>query len=414
MKQITLFLYRIFAVCISVLSLGGLFCSFYLAYQLPDRYYMAKDSDFSIGYERFITAKPSSRSFPLSVYASVGNTFPMNLRLCGAISIKDVSVQVVDRRVVSLCGTPFGIKMVTDGVMVVGTGSVNDDQNHANCPAKAAGIQEGDVILSLNGEKISSKKQLNSIVSNCAGKPIHVTLRRGEAIQQVSVSPAFSSVDQSYHLGLWVRDSSAGIGTMTFYDPANGCFAGLGHAICDVDTGQLMPLSRGQIVEATILGVEAGKVGTPGRLQGTFVADSPLGELYANSYNGVYGKLSTPPAFASSIPMAQNQEIKEGPVKILTTVEGKKPRLFDACIEQICISQDEPSKNMVIRIVDPELLALSGGIVQGMSGSPIIQDGMLVGAVTHVFVNDPTRGYGIFAENMNNSMVTLASSRAAA
>ena len=171
---------------------------------------------------------------------------------------------------------------------------------------------------------------------------------------------------------------------MTFFDPNNGCFAGLGHAICDVDTGQIMPLSQGEIVEASIIGVQAGSAGSPGQLQGAFVADSPVGQLYQNSYNGVYGKLSSLPPYSQTIPMAQSQEVKEGPVQIMTTVEGEKPRLFDAYIEKVSLSQDEPTKNMVLRITDPELLELSGGIVQGMSGSPIIQDGMLVGAVTHV------------------------------
>lgn len=151
-------------------------------------------------------------------------------------------------------------------------------------------------------------------------------------------------MDNDYHLGLWVRDSSAGIGTMTFFDPNNGCFAGLGHAICDVDTGQIMPLSQGEIVEASIIGVQAGSAGSPGQLQGAFVADSPVGQLYQNSYNGVYGKLSSLPPYSQTIPMAQSQEVKESPVQIMTTVEGEKPRLFDAYIEKVSLSQDEPTK----------------------------------------------------------------------
>ena len=336
----------------------------------------------------------------------------MKLRLLGLIDIKDVSVQVVDRRVVSLCGTPFGIKMVTDGVMVVGTGSVTNLQSQAVNPAEDAGVLEGDVILSLNGEKISSKKQLTQIVSACSGQPISMVIRRGDELEQLTVSPVKSSLDNDYHLGLWVRDSSAGIGTMTFYDPQNGCFAGLGHAICDVDTGQIMPLSQGEIVEASIIGVDPGSSGDPGQLQGAFVAQQASGLLYANSYNGVYGQLFDAPAYAQTIPMAQSQEVTEGPAQILTTISGETPAYFDAYIEKVSLSQEEPTKNMVIRITDPDLLEISGGIVQGMSGSPIIQDGMLVGAVTHVFVNDPTRGYGIFAENMDSTLLTIAAQAA--
>ena len=392
---------------LSVVTLAALCWALCLSATLPDRYYLAKGSRFSLGDSSLIQTS-SNDGYPLSVYSSTGNTFRMDLKLLGLINIKPVSVQVVDRRVVALCGTPFGIKMVTDGVMVVGTGAVTDCNSRAVSPAQIAGIQEGDIILSINGEKISSKKQLTKLVESSAGQPLSLVVRRGEQLTSLHLSPVRSSLDNSYHLGLWVRDSSAGIGTMTFYDPNNGCFAGLGHAICDVDTGQLMPLSQGEIVEASIIGVHAGKSGSPGQLQGAFVANRSIGSLYTNSYNGVYGRLMNQPVDAQTIPMAQCQEVRQGPVKILTTVSGQKPQLFDACIEKLSLSQDEPTKNMVLRITDPDLLELSGGIVQGMSGSPIIQDGMLVGAVTHVFVNDPTRGYGIFAENMDNTLLTVA------
>lgn len=401
---------------LSVVTLAALCWALCLSATLPDRYYLAKGSRFSLGDSSLIQTS-SNDGYPLSVYSSTGNTFRMDLKLLGLINIKPVSVQVVDRRVVALCGTPFGIKMVTDGVMVVGTGAVTDCNSRAVSPAQTAGIQEGDIILSINGEKISSKKQLTKLVESSAGQPLSLVVRRGEQLTSLHLSPVRSSLDNSYHLGLWVRDSSAGIGTMTFYDPNNGCFAGLGHAICDVDTGQLMPLSQGEIVEASIIGVHAGKSGSPGQLQGAFVANRSIGSLYTNSYNGVYGRLMNQPVDAQTIPMVQCQEVRQGPVKILTTVSGQKPQLFDACIEKLSLSQDEPTKNMVLRITDSDLLELSGGIVQGMSGSPIIQDGMLVGAVTHVFVNDPTRGYGIFAENMDNTLLTVAAasqSRAAA
>ncbi len=350
---------------LSVVTLAALCWALCLSATLPDRYYLAKGSRFSLGDSSLIQTS-SNDGYPLSVYSSTGNTFRMDLKLLGLINIKPVSVQVVDRRVVALCGTPFGIKMVTDGVMVVGTGAVTDCNSRAVSPAQTAGIQEGDIILSINGEKISSKKQLTKLVESSAGQPLSLVVRRGEQLTSLHLSPVRSSLDNSYHLGLWVRDSSAGIGTMTFYDPNNGCFAGLGHAICDVDTGQLMPLSQGEIVEASIIGVHAGKSGSPGQLQGAFVANRSIGSLYTNSYNGVYGRLMNQPVDAQTIPMAQCQEVRQGPVKILTTVSGQKPQLFDACIEKLSLSQDEPTKNMVLRITDPDLLELSGGIVQGM------------------------------------------------
>lgn len=194
--------WRIFSALFSVLVMGSLCFALYLSSQLPDRYYLAKGETFSIGDNKMIQAVSSS-SYPLSVYSSTGNTFQMDLKLFGLINIKDVNVQVVDRRVVSLCGTPFGIKMVTDGVMVVGTGNVTDMQSQSVNPAKEAGIQEGDVILSVNGEKISSKKQLTKLVSTCGATPISITVRRGNDLQNLTVSPVKSSMDNDYHLGLW-------------------------------------------------------------------------------------------------------------------------------------------------------------------------------------------------------------------
>ena len=213
---------------LSVVTLAALCWALCLSATLPDRYYLAKGSRFSLGDSSLIQTS-SNDGYPLSVYSSTGNTFRMDLKLLGLINIKPVSVQVVDRRVVALCGTPFGIKMVTDGVMVVGTGAVTDCNSRAVSPAQTAGIQEGDIILSINGEKISSKKQLTKLVESSAGQPLSLVVRRGEQLTSLHLSPVRSSLDNSYHLGLWVRDSSAGIGTMTFYDPNNGCRSGTRH-----------------------------------------------------------------------------------------------------------------------------------------------------------------------------------------
>lgn len=387
-----------------------LLCALFFAQQFPNRYYVAQGEqlDISTG-QRYISCAMKDDSYPMAVYSSVGNSYQMDLRLLGLIQIKEVNVQVVDRKVVALCGTPFGIKMVTDGVMVVGMGGIQSGSSSVN-PAREAGIREGDVILSMDGEKVRSKKEVGWVVDSCTGKPVNVTVRRDEEILDYVINPVKSTVDQRYHIGLWVRDSSAGIGTMTFYDPQSNTFAGLGHAICDVDTGQIMPLSQGEIVNATITGVKAGRAGSPGELQGAFTSGSSSGELYVNSFDGVYGKFYQTPDYAQTIPMALSHEVKEGPAKMVTTVEGGKPRYFDIRIEKVAYNQEEPSKNMVIRIVDPQLLQLSGGIVQGMSGSPILQNGMLVGAVTHVFVNDPTRGYGIFAEQMDHTRAAVETS----
>ena len=279
-------------------------------------------------------------------------------------------------------GDAFGIKVYASGVMVVGTADIETPQGVKN-PATDAGVRVKDIITAVDGVPINTVEDLSARLQNCDGAPVTVTLQREDKSFDAVITPVCST-DGKFQVGLWVRDSTAGIGTVTFYDPASGWFGGLGHAICDVDTGQIMPLSQGEIVEASIIGVDPGSSGDPGQLQGAFVAQKASGLLYANSYNGVYGQLFDAPAYAQTIPMAQSQEVTEGPAQILTTISGETPAYFDAYIEKVSLSQEEPTKNMVIRITDPDLLEISGGIVQGMSGSPIIQDGMLVGAVTHV------------------------------
>ena len=202
-----------------------------------------------------------------------------------------------------------------------------------------------------------------------------------------------------YKAGFWVRDSSAGIGTLTFYDPENLSFAGLGHAVCDVDTGTVLPFSSGEIVTAAITKVKKGTAGAPGELGGTFTGTERLGTVKINNETGLYGTLEYEIG-GISVPLAPKQEIYEGAAVILSTIDGTETAEYDIIIEKISLSDDSLTKNMIIRVTDDDLIEITGGIVQGMSGSPIIQDGKLVGAVTHVFVNDPTKGYGIFIENM--------------
>ena len=199
---------------------------------------------------------------------------------------------------------------------------------------------------------------------------------------------------------MWVRDSSAGIGTVTFYDESTGLFGGLGHPVCDVDTGGILPLSSGDVVDVNITGVRKSTEGNAGELQGIFVSDKACGTLYTNNQYGVFGALKNCPSPYSPIPMGLKQEIQLGEASILTTIDGDKPQEYSISIEKIDYRSDNSNKNMVIKITDEKLLSLTGGIVQGMSGSPIIQNGKLIGAVTHVFVNEPTKGYAIFCENM--------------
>lgn len=336
------------------------------------------------------------------ISASAGTAYPQRLTgelmLYRTIPIKTVNIDVVDETCLVPCGTPFGIKMFTNGVVIVGLADINTALGTAN-PAVQAGLKVGDVITEINGEEVLTNSEVADAVENSGGRPMQFTVRRNEDTRKVEVQPVKAETDGLFKAGLWVRDSTAGIGTLTFYNPSTKCFGGLGHGICDSDTGKLMPLLNGEIVPVTINGVAKGQKGIPGELRGYFSDANAVGALEANVIAGVYGELNYTPK-GTALKVAMKQDVKPGPAKILTTINGDTPCWYDAEIEKIDYRDDVQSKNMVLRVTDPVLLEKTGGIVQGMSGSPIVQNNMLVGAVTHVFVNDPTRGYGIFAENM--------------
>lgn len=309
----------------------------------------------------------------------------------GEMRIKSVELNTEERRMLIPGGSPFGIKLRTDGVMVI---SVN-----GGSPAAKAGIRAGDVISSVNGIAVSTNAEISEAVQTVPEEStIILTRKNGEMC--VKLKPEIS--DERLIIGAWVRDSSAGIGTMTFCDPETGRFGGLGHPVSDVTTGELMPLSSGEVTKAEIYGAVKGTGGEAGELCGDLCSGS-FGSLTANTPVGVFGELSEIPDQAA-IPMAFRQEVKCGPAVILSTINGQEPQEYSIEIEKINLCALSGTKSMVIRITDPRLLEQTGGIVRGMSGSPIIQDGMLAGAVTHVFLNDPTRGYAVFAESMIEQM----------
>jgi stage IV sporulation protein B len=315
------------------------------------------------------------------------------------VPIQPVQVQAVTQTTVIPGGIPFGIKMHTRGVMVVGMSDIQNGAANFN-PAKDAGLKIGDILLAINGSPLERNADVLRCIEQSGGDEVLVRLEREGVEMELYLTPVLSEFEEGYKAGVWVRDSSAGIGTMTYIDPETMGFAGLGHAICDVDTGEIMPLSHGEIVDVNITGAFAGHSGQPGELRGSFVEYDSIGRLLLNSSAGVYGVLDKIEVSADPVPMAFRQEVVPGPASILATISGNRPQSFGIVIEKINYSDADSTKNMVIRITDPELLTVTGGIVQGMSGSPILQGGKLCGAVTHVFVNDPTRGYGVFAENM--------------
>ena len=396
--------YRLFAAVLAAAVTAAMAPALYLQETLPDRFSISPggESVLASQYPYIHWSSPPTTD-TLSVYGSNSETLDSTseLRLLGLVKIKDVSLHPVQPKEVALCGTPFGIKMCTDGVIVVGTGSIPTENGPVN-PAKRAGIVEGDRLLAINGHTALSNSLIAQLVRQSEGQALTVRYIREETEKTTVITPALSTADGQYHIGLWVRDSSAGIGTLTCCDPTTGEFIGLGHAICDVDTGQLMPISNGQVVKATINGSTPGTPGQPGELQGSILSSQPWGILTENRSSGVYGRLNSDWQNFPLIYTAHSSEVTTGPAQILCTISGTEPCYYDVEIERIHSIDDPEGRNLVLRITDPDLLKETGGILQGMSGSPIIQNGKLAAAVTHVFINDPSRGYGIFIENMLN------------
>ena len=301
-------------------------------------------------------------------------------------------------------GIPFGVKLHTDGVLVVNVCDVRCG-TAGKRPAMDAGLKKGDIILEINGAPVSRNNDISSAVESSGGDEIELLIERAGKRQTVSLLPARSRTDKKFKAGLWVRDSSAGIGTVTFYDRKNGIFAGLGHAVCDVDTGEVLPISGGDAVNAAIKGCYKGKDGSPGELCGVF-APGEIGELYENCGIGVYGAFEALPQ-GEEIPVAIIDEVKTDKAQIISTVDGNGPQYYDIEITKLYTKSGQ--RNMTVEVCDERLIEKTGGIVQGMSGSPIIQNGMLVGAVTHVFVNDPRKGYAIFAQTMIDEAERISS-----
>lgn len=292
-------------------------------------------------------------------------------------------------------GTAFGIKLFTDGVIVASLSDIYTESGVC-CPASDAGIKPGDYLLKANGLDIPDNATLAKYIGQSGGEPITFQVRRDDQVFDAEITPVFG--EGSFKTGMWVRDSAAGIGTLTFYDPESGVFAGLGHGICDMDTSGVMALKSGEPAPITLSGIVKGLPNEPGKLKGYFTSDESLGSLLMNQETGVYGTLYTPPE-GELVEVLPREDVKCGPIQLLVSADENGPTLYDGEIVEI-VNQDQQTKNLVVQVTDPRLLDLTGGIVQGMSGCPILQNGKLAGAVTHVFTEDPTTGYGIFAQVM--------------
>ena len=324
------------------------------------------------------------------------NNHKSSVKLFDKIYVKSANTIISKRKFVVPSGEIIGLRMFAKGVLIISADSVETSDGRKN-PSDVSGIKAGDLIISVDEKQVTSASVLSEIISASEGKTLKIVYVRDEKEYYTDFTPVLSS-DGKYKAGWWIRDSAAGIGTMTYYEKETGIYGGLGHGICDVDTSLLLPLYYGDIVEAKISGCYKGTKGKAGELCGT-LSSGKIGTIYENGINGVYGILDKTDKNIKEIPVALKNEVKTGKAKIMCTADNDGVGEYEIEIEKVDM-KDDSSRNLVIKITDKNLLSKTGGIVQGMSGSPILQDGKIVGAITHVLVNDPTKGYGIFIENM--------------
>ncbi|QJW47872.1 SpoIVB peptidase [bacterium BFN5] len=329
----------------------------------------------------------------------------VEFKLLGLIPIRTVQVDVLPQLKLVPGGHSIGVVLHSRGVIVVGNSPIQTSDGQYVTPAKDAGINVGDLILSINQVPVQSDSQVAEIIdSNGQGEPLNFLIKRGEEQINVLVKPILCNDTKRYRIGLFVRDSAAGVGTLTFYEPNSHTYGALGHIITDSDTNQPIDCEKGKIVPATVSGIQHGKRGHPGEKIGVFIEeDQLLGNIQKNTQFGIYGHLNAMlnnDLYSEGIPIASMNQVQTGYAEMLTVVEGQTIERFAIEIQKINLQDSPESKGLVIKVTDPRLLELTGGIVQGMSGSPIIQNGKIVGAVTHVFVHDPTKGYGCFIDWM--------------
>lgn len=324
------------------------------------------------------------------------------LNLFNLIPLKNIDVNVIPKTTVVPMGNAIGMKLYTAGVLVVGMSEIEGKKPYEN-----SGIKEGDRIIQINQNQIDNTDDLMKAVNKSDGNNISIKYVRDEKTITTSIKPLKNSSNE-YKIGLWVRDAAAGVGTLTFYEPSSGMFATLGHGIMDIDTAELIKIANGELVTTNILSINKGTKGNPGEIRGTIEAGHTIGSISKNTKFGVFGTINKTPYLNTSntneVQVALREEIKTGKAQIICELENGKKEYYDIEIQRIFISNNKDNKSMLIKVTDKKLSEKTGGIIQGMSGAPIIQNGKFVGAVTHVLVNDPTIGYGVFADIMLKQM----------
>lgn len=350
---------------------------------------LLQDERFSLGLETPVLERPGKMQ--------------LQLKLFDMIPLKKINVDVLPNIRLVPGGHSIGVLLRTEGVMVIGYSPILNEKNEPCFPAKDADIMIGDQIVDINGKRIYTDDQVKDIIMSCGpAEKLNITIKRNNKVYKRTVRTCYCNDTKSYRIGLFIRDNAGGVGTLTFYDPVSQKFGALGHIITDAQTNQPLKIRQGKILAASIEDIQKAKKGLPGEKVGIFIDNADLGNIEKNEDCGIYGSINSPlvnPMFPDSLAIAYASQVKQGKAQILTVLKGQEIKMFDVNIEKVMYGRQD-GKNMVIRLTDPALLKVTGGIIQGMSGSPIIQDGRIIGAVTHVFINDPQRGYGVFIENM--------------
>lgn len=327
----------------------------------------------------------------------------LEVSLFDKLLTKDIEVDVLPETTVIPIGNIAGVKLYTSGVLVVGMSEIEGVDNKKYRPYENTGIEEGDRITKINEKNISTTNELIDIVNNSKGENLKITYIQGENSKECSIEPVQTS-DDEYKLGLWVRDSAAGVGTVTFYEPSTKTFGALGHGITDIDTGELINIASGEFVTTRILNITKGENGNPGKIQGTIENQRNIGQIDKNSKFGIYGKVDNLSSInidtSKEMKVANRDEIQTGKATILCSLDNKTVQEYEIEIEKIFKENNYDNKSMQIKVTDKKLVEKTGGIIQGMSGSPIIQNGKFVGAITHVLVNNPQEGYAVFGDIM--------------
>jgi stage IV sporulation protein B len=395
-----------FAIFIFLLLFYIYICNITL---LPSSYIMMQGETFQIPMFFGLSLQKNNSNVTLQTASPLNKTkvnevgkIDLNLSLFQLLTVKNIQVNVIPKTTVVPVGAAIGMKLYTDGVLVVGMSEIEGKKPYEN-----SGIQEGDRIIQINQNDIDNTEDLIQVVNECNGQEIVVKYIREEETITTSMKPVKDGENQ-YKLGLWVRDAAAGVGTMTFYEPSTKMFATLGHGIFDIDTSDLIKIENGELVTTNILSISKGEKGKPGEIRGTIESGYTIGEISKNTNFGVFGVLTKPSylsiAEENAIEVCLREEIQTGKAQIICELENGKREYYDIEIQKLFLNNNQDNKSMLIKVTDKRLLEKTGGIIQGMSGAPIIQNGKFVGAVTHVLVNDPTMGYGVFADIMLKQM----------